>query len=79
MWKDSIVIDPTIVEADMMINYAKPKMPDLFDKHDGKPLEEDKSKWNKDYMDTEIVNVVYNFSKERTEHLKEVVRYLYPN
>lgn len=34
--------------------------------------------WNDDYMDKVMVKVLSNFSHERIDHLKEVVRYLRP-
>lgn len=50
----------------------------LYDEHDGKELVEDRTLWNDDYMDKVMVKVLSNFSHERIDHLKEVVRYLRP-
>ena len=51
----------------------------LWDEHDGgKEFITDKSKWNNDYMAKLMTKVVTNFSHERINHLKEVVRYLIP-
>ena len=37
-----------------------------------------KENWDDDYMDKQMVQVVSNFSHERIEHIKDVVRYLRP-
>ena len=50
----------------------------LYDPHDGKQFTEDSSKWNDDYMNKLMVEVVLNFSHERVDHLKDVVHYLRP-
>ena len=41
-------------------------------------MTEDKEAWNDAYMDRLMVQVVSNFSHERIEHLKEVVRHQRP-
>lgn len=77
MMKDSLLVDPTFKEFTEMQNYAK-SMPGLYDTYDGKELVNDKNLWNKEYMDKMMVQVVSDFSPERIENLKEVVRYLFP-
>ena len=77
MMKDSLLIDLTFERFDAMESAAK-NIDELYDEHDGKQFILDKSLWNKDYMSTLMVEVVYNFSHERIAHLKDVVRYLYP-
>ena len=37
-----------------------------------------KENWDDNYMDKQMVQVVSNFSHERIEHIKDVVRYLRP-
>ena len=77
MMQDSLLVDPTFTEFNAMEKEAA-SMAGLYDEHDGKELIEDRSLWNDDYMDKVMVNVLSNFSHERLEHLKEVVRYLRP-
>lgn len=75
--KDSLLLDPTFEyfsELEKMSRNVK----GLYDDHDGREFITDKSKWNDDYMNDQMVSVIYNFSHERLEHLKEVVRYLRP-
>lgn len=77
MMKNSLLVDPTFVEFHEMEKAAS-SMDGLYDEHDGKELVEDRSQWNDDYMDRVMVKVLSNFSHERLDHLKEVVRYLRP-
>ena len=77
MMKDSLLIDPTFAEFNAM-ERAAASMPGLYDEHDGKELIEDRNQWNDEYMNKVMVKVLSNFSHERIDHLKEVVRYLRP-
>lgn len=78
MMKDSLLVDPSFKEFNEM-KKAAAGVKGLWDEHDGgKEFITDKSKWNNDYMNEVMVKVVSNFSHERINHLKEVVRYLIP-
>lgn len=77
MMKDSLLVDPTFAEFNQMEQYAR-NMNGLYDEHDGRELEEDKTAWNDDYMNKLMVQVVGNFSHERISRLNEIVRYLRP-
>jgi hypothetical protein len=77
MMKDSMLVDPTFNEFNRMTQRVK-DIPGMYDDHDGREFENDKSKWDDDYVAREMVRVVSNFSHERLKHLKEVVRYLHP-
>ena len=77
MMKDSLLLEPTFKDFDAMEHVAQ-NMEGLYQPHDGRPFITDHSQWNNDYMDTLMVQVVSNFSRERVAHLKEVVRYLRP-
>jgi len=77
MMQDSLLVDPTFTEFNAMEKAAS-SMVGLYDEHDGKDLIEDRNMWNDDYMDKVMVKVLSNFSHERIDHLKEVVRYLRP-
>lgn len=74
--ENSMLIDPTLIQFNKMLDYASSKM-NLFDVHDGRELIYDKYKWNKEYLDQEMVRVVDNFSKERIDLLKKMVKHLY--
>ena len=77
MLKDSLLVDPTGSHFDEMSHYAESKMDGLFVEHDGETLNYDVSFWNEDYLNEQMVVVVNNFSKERIDLLKSMVRTLY--
>ncbi|MBN1065539.1 hypothetical protein [Clostridium botulinum] len=77
MIKDSLVMDPTFKEFNERISYAKKSISDLFEEHDNEVLQTEKSEWTKNYMNTQLNNLMYNFSKERIEHLKKVCQFVY--
>lgn len=77
MMKDSLLVDPTFAQFEQM-EIAASSLAELYQEHDGRELITDKSMWNDDYMNTLMVQVISNYSHERVEHLKQVVRYLRP-
>ena len=77
MMKNSLLFDRTFAQFSEMEKEAA-KMNGLYDVHDGRELITDKSKWDDNYMNLLMVQVTKNFSHERLNHLKEVVRYLRP-
>lgn len=77
MMKDSLLVDPTFAKYEEMERTAL-SMDGLYDEHDGKSFRKDKNTWDDDYMNDLMVDVIWNFSHERLEHLKEVVHYLRP-
>ena len=77
MMKNSLLFDLSFKDFEEMEKYSK-AMPGLYDAHDGQELIQDRTQWDDDYMNMQMVRVVRNFSHERINHLKEVVRYLRP-
>lgn len=77
MLKDSLLVDPTFTKFAEMIEFAQ-HIPGIIDNHDGREFISDKSLWNDDYLNMLKVQIVRNFSWERINHLKEVIRYLEP-
>lgn len=78
MMKDSLLIDPTFTEFTEMEQHAR-YVNGLYDTHDGREINEhDQSAWSDDYMNKIMVQVVGNFSHERINHLKNVVKHLRP-
>lgn len=71
--KDSLLLDPSFKQFNAMNEYAEAHIPDLYDKHDSRPLDNDTSHWNDDYMNKEMVRAVGNFSRERIALLKKLV------
>lgn len=77
MLKDIMLVDPTMKQFDEMLSYANSAIEDLYDNHDDEPLKYDKSEWDESYLNTQMVSVVNNFSKERIELLRNMVKYIY--
>ena len=77
MLKDSLLVDPTAVQFEEMERYASQHMGDIYAAHDGEKLDFDVTAWTKDYLNQQMVAAVNNFSKERVDLLKSMVRYLY--
>lgn len=77
MLKDSLLVDPTFERYNEMEKLAS-TVPGIYDEHDGRPFKSISSEWSDSYMDSLMVQVVGNFSRERVEHLKDVVRTLRP-
>ena len=64
MMKDSLLVDKTFREFAEM-ERAAGDLPELYQEHDGRELIEDESKWDADYMNLLMVQVVSNCSRER--------------
>lgn len=77
MMKDSLLIDTSFEEFYEMEALAR-DVAGLYDEHDGRELNHNSTEWTEDYLALLMVQVVSNFSHERLEHLKKVVRHLYP-
>lgn len=73
MLKDSFVVDPTFIQLDEMLSYARTNLPNLFVPFDGGNLENNAAKWTEAIMNEELVQLVTNFSEIRVSHLKKVV------
>ena len=81
MMKDSLLVDLSFKQFNEMSKYVK-NIEGMYDEHEDKtrPFEEDKSKWDKNYMDTQMTQLfIGNFSKKRIEHVKKVITYVYGN
>lgn len=69
-------------EIESAINYLKNSLTELeysniWEKHDGVNLDNNKSNWNKNYFSSVEVDLADNFSKERFNHILEVGKYVY--
>lgn len=73
MLKDSLIVDPTFVQFNEMFAYARQTLPTILVPFDNGDLEDDCSKWDKDLMNMELVEIVNNFSEARIDHLKKVI------
>lgn len=77
MLKESLLADPTFEDFNEKSNYAS-SIGGIYAAHDGRELNPDESTWDDDYMNKLMSQLSTNFSKERFDHLKRVVRKLRP-
>ena len=77
MMADSLIRDPLFNEFEEMQREAGKFSMKPFEAHDGKPFNQDSSAWNKSYLDSAILDLRKNFSRERVAHVKNVCRYIY--
>lgn len=77
MMKDSLLVDPTFKEFEEMEKKVK-TIKGIYDTHDGRIFEHDDKKWDDNYMDKQMVQLVSNFSDERIKHIKDIVSHLRP-
>ena len=77
MMKDSLLNDTSFSEFGEMERRAS-GMVGLYVDYDGRPLISDSNQWTTDYLDLIMVQLISNFCHERIEHIKKVVKYLYP-
>lgn len=75
MMKNNLLFDPSFSVFTEM-EKAAGSVSGLYDIHDGKDFENDRSKWNDDYLSTVLNDLMYNFSHDRIDHVKSIVRYL---
>lgn len=73
MLKDSLIVDPTFAQFNEMLAYARTELPELLEPFDNGALEDDRSKWDRDLMNMELVEIVNNFSQTRIDHLKRII------
>lgn len=77
MLKESLLVDPSFEDFNQKSNYAR-NIGGVYVDHDGRELNSDESTWDDNYMDKLMSQLSTNFSKERVEHLKKVIRKLRP-
>ena len=68
-----LVVDQTFATYEEAFKYASERLP-VVQKHDGSILESECANWNKEYLNSQLVAVVSNFSEERIEHIKQVIK-----
>ncbi|WP_281528562.1 hypothetical protein [Ruminococcus champanellensis] len=76
MMKNSLYMDPTFREFEEMDRMAS-SVPGLYVPYDNGSLKMNTAEWTEKYMNTLMVELVDNFSRERVAHLKKVIRYIY--
>lgn len=77
MLKESLLVDPSFADFNEKSSYAK-NILGVYVDHDGRELNSDESTWDDNYMDKLMSQLSTNFSRERIDHLKKVIRKLRP-
>ena len=77
--KDSLLLDKTFKDFDDMSKYAiKNGISDLYDKHNAEKFLKEEE-WTENYLNKQKIRLDFNFSEERIDVLKKIIRKLYPN
>ncbi|MBV4428290.1 hypothetical protein [Clostridium tyrobutyricum] len=74
---DYLIIDRTFKSFDEALEYAA-KTLSLIQEYDGGVMEEDAAKWDKDYLNHQMVALMVNFSQKRIAHIKKVIKAVLP-
>lgn len=75
MLKNKLLIDVGGREFQESLEYVKHEIPSFMDIHDGEVLKTSKQ-WTEDYMNSQLVKLINNFSIERVNLLIQVVQAL---
>lgn len=73
MMKDNLLIDTSFKSFDEMLDYAQKSIPELVVAHDGE-TSKPQPDWDEDYLNEQMVAVVNNFSNERINLLKKMIK-----
>lgn len=68
-----LIVDQTFKTFNEAFDYANSRL-SILQEHDNAPLEPDPAKWDKKYLNKQLVAVVSNFSKTRLDHIKAIIR-----
>ena len=77
MLKDSLLYDKSFESFNKMLNYLNNNLSEsIFQNHDNEEfLPSDK--WNEDYLNEQLVKLINNFSKERVQLIKQIIKKIY--
>ena len=75
MLKNKLLIDVGGREFQESLEYVKHEIPGFMDIHDGEVFKSSEQ-WTEDYMNSQLVNLINNFSIERVNLLIQVVQVL---
>lgn len=74
---DYLIIDRSFQKFDEALDFALHSLP-VLQEHDGEVFEEDSGQWDKRYLNFQKAALMNNFSEERIQHLKQVIRAVMP-
>lgn len=76
MIKDAFVTDPSCALVDEMLQYAKNNGLKLMEPYDGGDMKKFSSEWDQAALNDELVKLVDNFSEDRIQNLRLMVKKL---
>lgn len=80
MLKQYALLDKSLSKFNDALNYAYEILgKELIVKHDGEAFNNNRDDWNEEYAMGIASDLVFNFSQERIDHLREVFKKVYPN
>jgi hypothetical protein len=71
---NELMMHPNGESFSEMLSFARDKLPDLFEEHDGKSYSKNEEDWNQDLFFSVKNDLERNFSKERLELYKKMSR-----
>lgn len=78
MLKDSLLVDRSFEQFEKMCNYAKENGADPWKNEEETFERKPRGLWNTELMNSELVKLVDDFTKERCEYCREIIRSIYP-
>lgn len=80
MLKQYALLDKSLSKFNDALNYAYEILgKELIVKHDGEAFNNNRDDWNEEYAMGIASDLVFNFSQERIDHLREVFKKVYPD
>ncbi len=76
---NSFTADPSLNYFEELMDAVDKKGIDIFEPHNEKELKYNQGDWTKEYFTKELTEILFNFSKERLDLLKNITKKLYPN
>lgn len=78
MLKDSLLIDRSFMTFEELVNYAQKSGLDVWIDSSDDPVEKVKKQWTIDLMNDELTLLISDFTEERVDYIKQIIREIYP-
>ncbi len=78
MLKDSLLIDRSFTTFEELVNYAQKLGLDVWVDSSDDSIEKVKRPWTVDLMNDELTLLISDFTKERVDYIKQIIREIYP-
>lgn len=78
MLKDSLLIDRSFTTFEELVNYAQKLGLDVWVDSSDDSIEKVKRPWTVDLMNDELTLLISDFTKERVDYIKQIIKEIYP-